>query len=643
MTKLSRPGRVAALAGAALVAGATLSPAALAVPRSHVAGAGEPAASVDQAGTGWLAAKQAALARFAPPPPATVTSAAPAQGGSGYTASTMGFDVRVGPREATSCHVVGELFLPAGASAAHPVPAILTTNGFGGSYQDQVPLAEFFAPRGFAVLAYSGLGFGGSGCQIELDLPQWDGLAASELISYLGTLPQILKDGPDDPRVGMTGGSYGGDVQFSAASIDPRLDAIIPVITWNDLAYSLGPNNDTTAPVRWDVEPGVAKIEWDTLFFADGLAQPASHPSSFTPSTCPDFDPRICQAYATSAALGYLDRATINLLRATSMVTYYRQLHLPVMLMQGEDDTLFNVEEAVDNYRELVSDGDPVKLVLQSWGHSDSTPAPGELSYTSTAHGYETLLMLDWFDRWLKQEPVSVGPTVEYFRPWVAYDTSGSAEPAYGTAPSWPVGQEVRFWLSGNGSLVADRQDVVAGTETFVNPPGGIPESYSETSAEQDSSPFTSVGPTDAPGSYASFESAPLERTLDVVGVPLVHLDLSTAVPPGLDPASDPVLFVKLYDVAPDGTMTLVHRLVSPVRVDDESGPLTVTLPGIVHQFPAGDRLDLVVAATDAAYIGSRAPDVLQVGVDPASPTALELPVVPPADQQSGGARASGA
>ena len=622
----------------AVVAGAAALVATVATSQGAIA-----ASSANQQGRSWMAAKQAALAGFVAPPPATVTSSSPAGGGNGYTATLISFDVHVGPGRSTTCPVTAEMFAPTSATPSRPVPAILTTNGFGGSYKDQIPLAEFFAPRGFAVLTYSGLGFGGSGCQIELDLPQWDGMAASELISYLGTLPFVEKDGPDDPRVGMIGGSYGGDVQFSTASVDPRLDTIVPMITWNDLAYSLGPNNDTTSPVRSDVEPGVEKIDWATLFFADGLAQPASYPSTSAVSTCPDFDPRICQAYATSAALGYLDRATIDLLRATSMVSYYRKLHLPVMLMQGENDTLFNLEEAVDNYRELRADGDPVKLVLQSWGHSDSTPAPGELSYTSTAQGYETLLILDWFDRWLKDEAVSTGPAVEYFRPWVHYDPDGSAEPAYGTAGSWPVGQDVRFWLSGNGSLVADRQDVVAGTETFVNPPGGVPESYSETSDLQGQAPFSSIGPTDAPGSYASFESAPLPHALDVVGVPLVHLDLTTTTPAGLDPASDPVLFVKLYDVAPDGTMTLVHRLVSPLRVDDESGPVTVTLPGIVHRFPAGDRLDLVVAATDAAYVGSRVPDVLRISVDASQPQALQLPVVAPADQLSGGPRATGA
>ena len=52
----------------------------------------------------------------------------------------------------------------------------------------------------------------------------------------------------DDPRVGMIGGSYGGEIQFAAAAVDARLDTIIPMITWNDLTYSLGPEQHRPDP-----------------------------------------------------------------------------------------------------------------------------------------------------------------------------------------------------------------------------------------------------------------------------------------------------------------------------------------------------------------------------------------------------------
>jgi predicted acyl esterase len=584
---------------------------------------------------GWLAAKASALRSFTAPPAAAV-SLAPGSPGPGYATYSVQATVWVGPGNGTQCSIVGELLVPSGVTASSPQPAVMVTNGFGGSYNDATTLgiAENAATDGFVALSYSGLGFGGSGCQIELDSPAWDGKAASELISWMGTLPYVTSDGPDDPRIGMMGGSYGGGVQFSTASIDPRLDAIVPVITWNDLSYSLAPANDSTADVRTDNEPGVTKWEWASLFFGDGISGFTPGTSS-TPTTCPDFDPAICQAFLTTLALGYPDRATTDLLRSDSMVTFWKSLHLPVLLAQGENDSLFNIQEAVDNYKELHDNGDPVQLVLQSWGHSGLTAAPGEFTTSAPFNGYENILVGDFFDKWLRNQNVSTGAAVQYFRPWVSY--TGSAAPAYGSAPSWPPGPSSTYYLSGNGSLVSSAADVAPGSATFVNPPGGIGTSYSETSAVQDQPPFSDIPPVDPPGTATSFLSAPLRSPLDVVGVPTVTVQLSSSVPAGIDPATDPVIFGKLYDVSPTGQSTLVDSLVSPVRVASTTGPLTITLPGMAHQYAAGDQLKLVLSAGDDAYLGNRVPDTYTVTVVPGQAGVLSIPAVSPSNQASGG------
>jgi predicted acyl esterase len=583
----------------------------------------------------WLAAKQSALRSFTPPPPAAV-SLTPGSPGPGYATYSVHATVWVGPGDATTCSIVGELLVPSGATSSSPQPAVMVTNGFGGSYNDSSTLgiAENAAADGFVSLSYSGLGFGGSGCQIELDSPAWDGKAASELISWMGTLPAVTSDGPDDPRIGMIGGSYGGGVQFSTAAIDPRLDAIVPVITWNDLSYSLAPSNDTTADVRTDNEPGVIKWEWASLFFGDGIAG-FTPGTSATPTTCPDFDPAVCQAYLTTLGLGYPDSATTQLLRADSMVDFWKSLHLPVLLTQGENDSLFNIQEAVDNYKELRANGDPVQLVLQSWGHSNLTAAPGEFTTSAPFNGYENILVGDFFAKWLRGNNVSTGAPVQYFRPWVTY--TGNAAPAYGSASSWPPGRSSTFYLSGNGALVSSAADVAPGSATFVNPPGGIGTSYSETSGVQDQAPFSDIPPVDPAGTATSFVSAPLSAPLDVVGVPTVTVQLTSSVPAGITPGTDPVVFGKLYDVSPTGATTLVDSLVSPVRVAATTGPLTITLPGIVHRYAAGDELKLVLSAGDDAYLGNRVADSYTVTVVPGGAGVLSVPTVPTSSQVSGG------
>ncbi len=247
------------------------------------------------------------------------------------------------------------------------------------------------------MLSYSGLGFGGSGCKIELDDPPWDGRAAAQLIRFLGgggrskegvRVNYVIHDRravngrhyKHDPRVGMIGGSYGGQIQFAAAGATPRLDTIIPIITWNDLAYSLVPNNSALRTGVTSSVPGIPKFEWAPLFFSlgagDGITGLDTDPNRV--GTCPNFDPGVCPAFVKNAALGYPDVQTLNLLRHASVSSYMKKIRIPTLLPQGEHDTLFNLHEAAATYHALRRRHVPVGMIWQSWGHSSLGPAPGE-------------------------------------------------------------------------------------------------------------------------------------------------------------------------------------------------------------------------------------------------------------------------
>ena len=90
-----------------------------------------------------------------------------------------------------------------------------------------------------------------------------------------------------DPRVGMVGGSYGGQIQFAVASVDPRVDTIVPIITWNDLSYSLGPNNTAQTTGVSTSTPGATKLTWglgfSVLGMANGLQNAQDDPSRLLP------------------------------------------------------------------------------------------------------------------------------------------------------------------------------------------------------------------------------------------------------------------------------------------------------------------------------------------------------------------------
>jgi predicted acyl esterase len=551
--------------------------------------------------------------------------------------------VKTGPSGDTHCDIVGDLYKPKSASASHRAPAILTTNGFGGSKDDQADIARLEASRGYVVLSYSGLGFGGSGCKITLDDPDWDGKAARQLVDYLAglrpdtsghLLDMIRLDGPGDPRVGMIGGSYGGQVQFAVAGIDHRVDALIPLITWNDLGYSLAPDNGGTGP-------GVHKKEWTSLFFAegivDGLAGAQYDPSRL--AGCPNFTERACAAKAELDLLGYPTADTTALARHASVASYAARITAPTLLVQGQADTLFNLSEAAATYRALAANGTTVRMIWQSWGHSNGTPAPGELDLSANGldQTYLGQRFLSWFEHYLKDRPVGTGPQFAYFRDWVPY--TGNASAAYASADLYPVGTAQPLYLSGSGDsgsgdLVTSAGALRPGSQSYANAPGGTPTSYSETSAVQGSLvPDPLTEPTDAPGTFAAWSTPLLTADAVAVGAPTLDVRLdcpAAALTQAAGPSGQLVLFAKLYDVAPDGSVTLPERIVSPVRVADVTQPVHIQLPGIVKRWPAGHRIRLVLAASDAAYAGNTAVLPVTVRADPRAPAVLRLPVIGP-------------
>ena len=573
-----------------------------------------------------------------------------------YTVRTLHFKVKVGPTGAKTCDIVGDLYTPIGATSRSRVPAILTTNGFGGSKADQANVGKGFAQRGYAVLSYSGLGFGGSACKITLDDPDWDGRAGSQLVSYLGgaggiayldakhTKPapvldvvrqdKVAHNGKKlahDPRVGMVGGSYGGQIQFAIAAVDPRLDAIVPLITWNDLSYSLGPNNtDRTGAGVTTRTPGATKLVWGLGFTAIGIVggvrEAQSDPTRLLP--CPNFADFVCPALVQAGTFGFFDPGATQKLRHASVGSYITKIKIPTLVIQGENDTLFNLNEGIANYQALQRQGTETKMIWQSWGHSQGTPLPGEYSRDTLNPftQYETGRILSWFEKHLKGRDVDTGPEFAYFRDWVKF--TGNAKPAYATSPRFPVGTEKPFYLSGK-SLVGPGARLAAGSQAIVTAPAGLPTNLNTL----DAIGFFADAPAlegDLPGTTATWDTAPLTRNLAVAGTPKLTLKVSSPIAAATQvagAAGNLVLFVRVQDVAPDGRATDINNLTAPVRVPDVTKAFNVTMPAFVHQFAPGHRIRLVVSSSSVNYRGGLVSNV--VTISSGSPgQVLRLPVV---------------
>ncbi|RLV70725.1 ABC transporter ATP-binding protein [Streptomyces sp. CBMAI 2042] len=554
-----------------------------------------------------------------------------------YTVTPLKFTVQAGGR---SCVVDADLYRPAGVDAESPAPAVLATNGFGGSKSDGSTdaIGKAVAARGYVGLVYSGLGFGKSGCLITLDDPAIDGKAASGLLDFLGGVraaddgtraDYVVQDGEGDPRVGMIGGSYGGAIQLATASTDPRVDALVPLITWNDLAYALAPTNTGARTGVTSDTPGVFKWQWTNGFYLIGegqpLLNPSLDPSRFNRLDCLHFAAQACETIRLLNSGRYPADKTEAMLayaRSVSPVSYLDRVKAPTLIVQGQADSLFNLNEATATYKTLKAQGTTAKMIWQSWGHSGGQ-VPGELDLSegNLETSYVGQRVLAWFDRYLqKKTDTDTGPEFAYYRSW---------QDGYGTAAELPTLSQ-KMYLSGDGKLVDNRSKVARGSRQYTN--WLVPTSHSESSI----APLIGLPdpkPYDTKGTYLGWRSAPLTAPLDVVGAPKATLKVvspkAERVQNSGDASDKLVLFAKVYDVAPDGTRKLVNRLVSPVRVPDVTRPFTVELPGIVHRYEKGHRLEFVIAASDTAYFGNRGIKPVTVVSAPEDTGVLELPVVP--------------
>lgn len=599
--------------------------------------------------------------------PAAADEVTPRSGTQSFVISDAMVEVVDGPADDDATTIDTRLYVPTGATAATPQPAILITHGFGLTKlaTEVVAHATFLARHGYVVLTYTAQGFGASTGCVALQSRTYDVKDAQQLITkVLDPRPDVLHDA-NGSVVGMVGGSYGGGIQLNLAENDPRIHAISPGRTWNALQYSLNPNNrvvpgDPTGFSHTLNDQGVFKQEWTSLFFASGNGNPiggtppglppepagtcvqdklaSGEPTEVAGVPCLGFHVEVCRTYATVSATGDATDADRALLADSSGATQIERLRVPTLIVQGQADTLFNLNDAVSTYTALRRNRVPVKMIWNSGGHGGYDSLPGECDVYGRGTGgedfrglddcYLSLRTLAFLDEALRgiDDP---SPGFTWFEDWTEYGGAGANDEQYGQAPAFPAMPAIAFTLSGSDALV--QGEAVEGSASFVNPVGGVPPAYTETSnfSGPASSPQIPLPPSEQPGQSVSFTSEPFTDGLVSVGVPRATLRLSHSG------VGDLVLFGKVYDVAPDGTATLIRRLISPVRVPsaDLAEPVTMNLLGFAHRFEPGHAVRLTLATTDATSYNRRLPDVITVASGPGSTFSLPgvLPrVVPP-------------
>ena len=516
------------------------------------------------------------------------------------------------------------LYLP----ATTPAPAVLVAHGFGGSKASVDADARALAARGFVVLTWSARGFGASTGQIALNSPDHEVADARALVDRLASLPEVQQDGPGDPRVGVTGASYGGALALLLAGYDPRVDALAPVITYNDLGQSLFPNAAAADPPPPDTPAagiaapdGVFKSGWAGLLFSAGRdpsdENPATPDTPDAPATgatpCGRFTAQLCAAYAEVATTGRLSPATAELLRRSSPATVADRITAPTLLVQGEQDTLFGLDQADATARQIAAAGGRVKVEWFAGGHDGA--APGDAVRDSIG---------DWFAFHLAGTGDDPGTGFSYVVQ--SGVRAGANTPTSRTlsAPAYPG-------LPGTAPLLTTPLPLRGEAQEVVHPAGGRPAAITSLpgmgGALGSAAGRISAFAADPPGQTAAFRTGPLPASLLVAGAPRVQV--SVARVPGQPAPAEAVLFARITELAPDGRRTLLGGAVAPmrVRVPDDGTPATVTvaLPGVVAPVESGNELVVSIATTDSAFAGPTEPAVWRVEVT----GDLTVPVVP--------------
>ncbi|WP_326952019.1 alpha/beta fold hydrolase [Amycolatopsis sp. NBC_01286] len=560
-------------------------------------------------------------------------------------------DMPAAPGSADQVKIDTTTYLP----ATVPAPAVLLAHGFGGDKTSVADDARELARKGFVVMTWSARGFGKSTGKIGLNDPDGEVADASRLIDRLVAQHQVTTDSSGDPKIAVTGASYGGALSLLLAGTDKRVDAIAPVITYNDLGQALVPNAAAPkAPAAGTpaagafATDGVFKKSWAGIFFSAGSGPASSGaPSADAPEAgqatdtgstgaagaaaavpaapsggggpragsadpCGRFTAAVCKAYTELGTTGASSQASLDLLRRVSPVSVTSRITVPTMLVQGESDTLFGLDQADATARQITAAGGKVKTVWYTGGHDGGKPGPqlrgkiGDFLWTAVTGG---------------------DPGTGF-----SYDVQGTLR-ANGTPSVRTVNAAAYPGLT--GPATERRLLPMSGpVQPVVRPAGANPAAVSGipglNGLASSTSRLGALFSNDPPGQAAQFTTAPVDGQVVVSGAATVRLQV--AADPA-QPQPEAVLFAKLYDVGQDGSRVLPANAIAPFRVSGlpaNGNPVevTVTLPGIVRPIEGGHSLRLVVGTTDQAFAAPAAPAVFRVALAGGG-AALALPVVP--------------
>ncbi len=266
-------------------------------------------------------------------------------------------------------------FPAAGIAADETAPSVLNGPGLGSPGETDpynlegtfgsVPGVALMRDEGYNVITWDPRGEFASKGVLQLDNPFFEGRDASAIVSWAAENPLVELNAPDDPAVGMVGGSYGGGIQMVTASTDPRIDAIVPNGNWYSLIDALYPAEEF-------------KTAWAALLLLD-LVEAGARINNV-----------IYQGVLTGSLFGFLTQTAQAVLASSGPTSLLNQLQAPTLLFQGTVDALFPLNQSVFNAETITANpwDTPVKLAWFCGGHGSCSTGTASGSARHSLRGH---------------------------------------------------------------------------------------------------------------------------------------------------------------------------------------------------------------------------------------------------------------
>ncbi|CAB4660163.1 unannotated protein [freshwater metagenome] len=474
------------------------------------------------------------------------------------------------------------LFLP----EITPAPAVLLAHGFGSSKDVMKQSAEYYRDNGYVVLTWTARGFGKSSGRISMNAAPGEIADIQKLISYLATRKEVKKESANDPIVGIVGGSYGGAAALLTAAADKRVDAAIADITWNNLNQALFPQSSLDLS-----EPGPFKKVWTGTFLSLATLQ---NPAL---GECGTLVEQWCAAYKNSVVNGKPSAAEIALLNSVSPSESLSRISAPVLISQGQSDSLFPLSESLKTFAALrkTSADLPLSLIWHGGGHDGGT---NEDQYLRAQY-------LNWFDKYLKGADISI-PAFQFTK------TNGSIS----LQDSTVIPKNFSSATTPDAATIKTI-NLLPKPVVMAHPIGGIPTAISAlpgigsagSLAATVASGIAGFSPAFLPAQSGFLESAQLEKLVSIVGPSRIKVRITSST-------GEATLFFSLVSKSASGAITQPNGIVAPIKITGipASGrEITVDLPSVILDAAVGDSLAVGISTTDQGYELPKSPSLYTV------------------------------